>query len=229
MPQFDFGNVFVPQRRVLSLRRLVGQDFPRSDKDAPVYRENFVLTAILMVVPPILGIAQAALDHAVESLRRGKKIYYTFYDDAREAAPNTLISHIDGTCAHQVDQPRQPGAERAALEPRAMRERDDRRLRRTRRESSERRGRWVVIGSQAGHPHQAPHAYPVSAGAPTKMSAASRGALPLSLRGRAIAYGEVRVALASTPSLRGAVATKQSISPRKERWIAHMGNVCVKG
>ena len=56
-----------------------------------------------------------------------------------------LVWHIDRTRAEQIDQPRQPGTERAALQPRALRQRDDCCLRGVGRECPEwRRGqdRW---------------------------------------------------------------------------------------
>jgi hypothetical protein len=66
-----------------------------------------------------------------------------------EAERGALIRHVDGTCAQQIHQPRQPWAERAALQPRAMGQRDDRGLRGIRGEGAERRGRGIVVGRQA--------------------------------------------------------------------------------
>src|SRR6267142_4516188 len=65
-----------------------------------------------------------------------------------EAERCALILHVDGPCAQQVYQPRQPGAERAALQPRAMREPDNRSLRGGRCERAEWRGGRVIVGSQ---------------------------------------------------------------------------------
>ena len=66
-----------------------------------------------------------------------------------EAERGALIPHVDGTRAQQVHQPRQPGAKRAALQPRAVGQRDDRGLRGIRGECAERRGRRIVVGRQA--------------------------------------------------------------------------------
>ena len=66
-----------------------------------------------------------------------------------EAERGALILHVDGACAQQIDQPRQHRPERAALQPRAVRHRNDRSLRGIRRECAERRGGGVVVGSEA--------------------------------------------------------------------------------
>ncbi len=58
-----------------------------------------------------------------------------------ESKRRALILDVDRTRAQQVDQPRQHRAERAALQPRALRQRDDRRLRARRRERAEGRRR----------------------------------------------------------------------------------------
>ena len=56
---------------------------------------------------------------------------------------------VDGACTQQIDQPRQPGPKRAALQPRAMRQPNDRGLRCVRCKRAERRGRGVVVGVHA--------------------------------------------------------------------------------
>ena len=65
-----------------------------------------------------------------------------------EAKRGALIVHVDRARAQQIDQPRQHGPKRAALQPRAMRQRNDRGLRGIRCERAERRGRRVVVGRQ---------------------------------------------------------------------------------
>src|SRR6478609_375616 len=59
-----------------------------------------------------------------------------------------LIVDVDRSPAQQIDQPRQPGTKRAALQPRAMRKPDNRSLRGIRGERAERRGYRIVIGCQ---------------------------------------------------------------------------------
>ena len=59
-----------------------------------------------------------------------------------------LIVDVDRSPAQQIDQPRQPGTKRAALQPRAMRKADNRSLRGIRGERAERRGYRIVIGCQ---------------------------------------------------------------------------------
>ena len=65
-----------------------------------------------------------------------------------EAERGALILHVNGACAQQIYQPRQPGAKCAALQPRAVGQRNDRGLCGIRGECAERRGRRVVVGRQ---------------------------------------------------------------------------------
>ena len=75
-----------------------------------------------------------------------------------EAERGALIRHVDGTRAQQVHQPRQPGAKRAALQPRAVGKPDDRGLCGIRGECAERRGGRIVVGRQAQVLGEAAHA-----------------------------------------------------------------------
>ena len=75
-----------------------------------------------------------------------------------EAKRGALIRHVDGTRAQQVDQPRQHGPKCAALQPRAVRQRNDRGLRGIRGERAERRGRRIVVGRQTAVLGEAAHA-----------------------------------------------------------------------
>src|SRR5260221_8794810 len=59
-----------------------------------------------------------------------------------------LIWHVHRPRTQQIDQPRQHRPERAALQPRAMCQRNDRGLRGIRCERAERRGRGIVVGLQ---------------------------------------------------------------------------------
>ena len=79
-------NLFVPAHRVLPVETLAKGLSPRTNTDELIYRESFMPTAIIAVAPPILGMAQAALDLTLERLNAASKpIAYTFYDDARKA------------------------------------------------------------------------------------------------------------------------------------------------
>jgi 3-hydroxy-9,10-secoandrosta-1,3,5(10)-triene-9,17-dione monooxygenase len=77
--------VFVPAHRVLPVEALASGQSPRSNKEELIYRESFMPTAIIAVAPPVLGLAQAALDLTLERVAGGKPIAYSFYDDLRKA------------------------------------------------------------------------------------------------------------------------------------------------
>lgn len=57
-----------------------------------------------------------------------------------EPERGALVLHVDRAAAQQVDQPRHPRPERPALQPRLLRQANDRGLRRIRRKRAERRG-----------------------------------------------------------------------------------------
>jgi 3-hydroxy-9,10-secoandrosta-1,3,5(10)-triene-9,17-dione monooxygenase len=79
-------NIFVPAHRVLPVETLAKGQSPRTSKDEFIYRESFMPTAIIAVAPPILGMAQAALDLTLERINAASKsIAYSFYDDLRKA------------------------------------------------------------------------------------------------------------------------------------------------
>lgn len=79
-------NIFVPAHRVLPVDTLARCQSPRTSKDEFIYRESFMPTAIIAVAPPILGMAQAALDLTLERINAASKpIAYSFYDDLRKA------------------------------------------------------------------------------------------------------------------------------------------------
>ena len=67
-----------------------------------------------------------------------------------EPERGALILHIHRTRAQQIDQPRQHRTKRAALQPRAVRQSDDRGLRGVGREAAERRGDRIIGGADAG-------------------------------------------------------------------------------
>jgi 3-hydroxy-9,10-secoandrosta-1,3,5(10)-triene-9,17-dione monooxygenase len=79
-------NIFVPAHRVLTVETLARGQSPRTNKEEFIYRESFMPTAIIAVAPPILGMAQAALDLTLERINAASKpIAYSFYDDLRKA------------------------------------------------------------------------------------------------------------------------------------------------
>jgi 3-hydroxy-9,10-secoandrosta-1,3,5(10)-triene-9,17-dione monooxygenase len=76
----------VPAHRVLTVETLAKGQSPRTSKDEFIYRESFMPTAIIAVAPPILGMAQAALDLTLGRINAAAKpIAYSFYDDLRKA------------------------------------------------------------------------------------------------------------------------------------------------
>jgi alkylation response protein AidB-like acyl-CoA dehydrogenase len=78
--------IFVPAHRVLPVETLAKGQSPRTHKDEFIYRESFMLTAVIAVAPPILGMAQAARDLTLERINSASKpIAYSFYDDLRKA------------------------------------------------------------------------------------------------------------------------------------------------
>jgi 3-hydroxy-9,10-secoandrosta-1,3,5(10)-triene-9,17-dione monooxygenase len=79
-------NIFVPAYRVLPVETLAKGQSPRTGKDEFIYRESFMPTAIIAVAPPILGMAQAALELTLQRINAASKpIAYSFYDDLRKA------------------------------------------------------------------------------------------------------------------------------------------------
>ncbi|NEA41152.1 acyl-CoA dehydrogenase family protein [Streptomyces sp. SID11385] len=83
-------DVFVPEHRVLSTTRGVVGDYPTEHQDEVLYRSAMVPVLALVLAGPQAGLAQAALEHVVTSLGKGKGISYTFYEKAAEA-PSTQI------------------------------------------------------------------------------------------------------------------------------------------
>lgn len=85
--------VFVPARRTMPWAPALGGYYPEYVKGT-VFRAPFVPAVILMAVAPILGLAQAALEHTLERLGKGKRLSYTAYVDARQA-PGTQMGIAD--------------------------------------------------------------------------------------------------------------------------------------
>jgi alkylation response protein AidB-like acyl-CoA dehydrogenase len=70
--------VVVPSYRVLSFPDAIEHHYPTEFKDEPLYRSAFVSVLTLILVLPQLGMAQAALEHVVESAPR-RAVAHTFY------------------------------------------------------------------------------------------------------------------------------------------------------
>jgi 3-hydroxy-9,10-secoandrosta-1,3,5(10)-triene-9,17-dione monooxygenase len=83
-------DVFVPDHRVVSLSRLLSGEFDTPFKDELLYRSSFVPTALLLVVGPQLGLAQAALDLAIEKAPK-RRMAYTEYGSQVEAPTVQLL------------------------------------------------------------------------------------------------------------------------------------------
>lgn len=77
-------DVFVPERHVFPWALgLTGQN--RHHGSGTYYGASFVPILAHMLIAPLLGLAQAALELTIERLNRGKRISYTFYLDSRQA------------------------------------------------------------------------------------------------------------------------------------------------
>jgi len=84
------SDVFVPAYRTMRMSAVMHDDPPSQHFDETIYRLSVPATLILLVIPPVLGMAQAALELTLERLGRGRKISYTFYSDSRRA-PTTQL------------------------------------------------------------------------------------------------------------------------------------------
>ncbi|MFD7012683.1 acyl-CoA dehydrogenase family protein [Rhodococcus jostii] len=82
--------VFVPDHRVLSLSKALGGKFETPFTDEALYRSPFVPVALLLVVGPQLGMAQAALDLAIEKAPK-RRMAYTEYGSQVEAPTVQLL------------------------------------------------------------------------------------------------------------------------------------------
>lgn len=88
-------DVFVPAHRVLPVETLAKGESPRTQTSELVYRESFMPTAIIAVAPPVLGLAQAALELTLERINGADKpISYSFYADLKKA-PSMQLALAD--------------------------------------------------------------------------------------------------------------------------------------
>ena len=82
-------DVFVPQRHTFPWGMAFSNQHPRHGSGT-YYGTSFMPTLIIMLIAPLLGLAQAALDVTIERLNRGKKVSYTAYGDSRQAVITQL-------------------------------------------------------------------------------------------------------------------------------------------
>lgn len=76
--------IFVPEHRVLSLSQGLGGTFPTPFKDEALYRSAFVPVANTILVGAEIGMAQAAVDLAIEKAP-SRRFAYTEYANQAEA------------------------------------------------------------------------------------------------------------------------------------------------
>jgi len=91
------SDVFVPERHVFPWALgLSGQN--RGHGSGTYYGASFVPILAHMLIAPLLGLAQAALEATIERLSRGKRISYTFYLDSRKAVITQMQIAEAATC-----------------------------------------------------------------------------------------------------------------------------------
>jgi alkylation response protein AidB-like acyl-CoA dehydrogenase len=91
------ADVFVPERHVFPWALgLTGQN--RRHGSGTYYGASFVPILAHMLIAPLLGLAQAALELTIERLNRGKRISYTFYLDTRQAVITQMQVAEAATC-----------------------------------------------------------------------------------------------------------------------------------
>jgi alkylation response protein AidB-like acyl-CoA dehydrogenase len=96
-------DLFVPDYRVLSVRSSIAGDYaPRSDANEPSDHYAYVPVLALVLVGPLLGMAQAVLDAVIAGASR-RGISYTSY--ARQA-DSSVVHHQIGEAALQIDSAR---------------------------------------------------------------------------------------------------------------------------
>jgi len=93
------SDVFVPERHVFPWALgLTGQN--RGHGSGTYYGASFVPILAHMLIAPLLGLAQAALELTIERLNRGKRISYTGYLDSRQAAITQMQIAEAATCVN---------------------------------------------------------------------------------------------------------------------------------
>jgi alkylation response protein AidB-like acyl-CoA dehydrogenase len=77
--------VFVPRHRVLSFARMTVGGYAQDHPAEPLAATTVLSDLIVTVMGPVLGMAQAALEHTREILSSGKSIGASLYTDARRS------------------------------------------------------------------------------------------------------------------------------------------------
>lgn len=91
---FVAEDVFVPEHRTLSVLAM-GQGASRSEHtDEPLYASIGHSPLLLEHAAPMLGLARAAFEHALDTLRRGKPVAFSVYERALDA-PSYQIAIAD--------------------------------------------------------------------------------------------------------------------------------------
>jgi len=102
---FVVQEVFVPAHRVLSLPKVMAGYYAASHADEPLYTATLSSFSVLAVAAPVLGMAEAALEHTRKLLADGKAIGGSTYQDAAQSPTVQLnladsASKIDGARLH---------------------------------------------------------------------------------------------------------------------------------
>jgi 3-hydroxy-9,10-secoandrosta-1,3,5(10)-triene-9,17-dione monooxygenase len=95
--------IFVPDYRVLSLRRSIAGDYPaRSGAHEPSDQYAYIPVLVLVLIGPMLGMAQAVLEAVIAgAAKRG--ISYTTYE---RQIDSSVVHHQVGEAALQIDSAR---------------------------------------------------------------------------------------------------------------------------
>lgn len=96
-------DVFVPERRMLSMARALAGDYAAERPDEPIASVPMGAIMATMVVSPVLGMAEAALAHAIEQVRQRGPVLGTDY---ARAAESPAVQMNVATAASLVDSAR---------------------------------------------------------------------------------------------------------------------------
>ncbi|HUY18607.1 MAG TPA: acyl-CoA dehydrogenase family protein [Candidatus Binataceae bacterium] len=92
--------IFIPDHRVLSMSRSIACEYPvRSNANEPCDRYAFVPLLALVLLGPLLGMAQGVLE-AVTAGARKRGITYTIYEHQSDSS---VVHHQIGEAALQID------------------------------------------------------------------------------------------------------------------------------
>lgn len=77
--------IFVPARRLLSVTGALRGEYPTEHQDEVLYRSAFAPVLIIILAAPLVGLARGGFDAVMDTLGKGKKIAYSFYEDSKHA------------------------------------------------------------------------------------------------------------------------------------------------